>query len=116
MKSIQERGMLFKLLTFFGLSSFAIAPIAFVIFMGWASIEFNAAVIVATISLCLFLLTSIFIPLDLSFDFDITSQKTDKKINQFFSKIVPYVKATSFIFLVFSLCYFVYFYFQLQIK
>ncbi len=110
MKSLQGKGVLFKLLVFLSVGIIAIGPIVFVVLMGWATIEFNTAVIIATIFLCLFLLTSVFILF--GFDLNITTEKTDRKINQFFNKIKPYINAAYFVGLFLSFCFIVYFYFQ----
>ncbi len=113
MKSLQDKGMKLKILTaFLGISLFAIAPTAFVVFMGWATIEFKTAVIAATMFLCLFLLTSAFILL--GFDLNITSKETDKKINLFFKNIEPYIQGVCFILGFLCLCYLGYLYYQNQ--
>lgn len=110
MKPLQGKNLPYKLIALLSIALIAVGPITFVVLMGWATIELNTAVMLAVFFLCIFLLSAIGILYKI--ELNITSEKTNIKIQRFFNKIRPYILGVYFILVFISACYMSYFYLQ----
>jgi len=110
MKFLQDKGILFRLFVFFGISLFIITPTAIPVMLGWAKIELNATGI-TIISILSILILAVALAL-LGFNPNISSKETDQKINQFYNEILPYLRAIPYLGIFLCICYIAYLYVQ----
>ena len=116
MKFLQNKGILFKLLTFFGISLFIIAPTAIPVMLGLAKIELDATGITIISILSFLILIVALALLGFNFNFNISSKETDQKIGQFYNRILPYLRAIPYMALFICFCYIAYFFVQKKLE